>query len=54
MKTTGLIIFGIIVGALIIILIVVEIIEFTIGAILLGVAALIFLRLRKWIKSKID
>ena len=54
MKTVALVIFGIIAFAVIIILIAVEIIEFTIGAILFVIAALILWGLYKWAKNKIS
>lgn len=54
MKKTGLIIFGILALAVIIILVAVEIIEFALGAILLGIAALVFWGLFNWAKNKIE
>lgn len=54
MKNLALIIGGIIAFAVIILLIAVEIIEFTIGAILLGIAALILWGIWKWLKNKIS
>ena len=54
MKTTGLIIFSILALGVIIILVAVEIIELALGAILLGIAALVFWGLFKWAKNKIE
>ena len=54
MKTVGLVIFGIIALAVIIILVVVEVIEFAIGAILLAIAALILWGLYNSAKNKIQ
>ncbi|MGI0105021.1 hypothetical protein [Salinimicrobium sp. WS361] len=54
MKTAGLVFIGIIAVAIIILLVAIEIIEFTIGAILVVVAALIFWGVYKWAKSKLD
>jgi hypothetical protein len=54
MKKPGLIILAIIAVAVIVLLIAIKVIEFTIGAILLGVAALILWGLWKWAKHKIE
>jgi hypothetical protein len=54
MKNLALIIGGIILFAVIILMIAVEIIEFTIGAILLGIAALILWGVWKWLKGKVS
>ena len=54
MKTAGLVFIGIIAVAIIILLVAIEIIEFTIGAILVLVAALILWGVYKWAKSKLD
>ena len=54
MKIAGLVFIGIIAVAIIILLVAIEIIEFTIGAILVVVAALIFWGVYKWAKSKLD
>ena len=50
----GLIIFGVLAVAIIIILISIKIIEFTVGAILLIIAALILWGVWKWAKNKIE
>lgn len=50
----GLVIFGIIAFGIIILLIAIEIIEFTIGAILFVIAALILWGLYKWVKGKVS
>lgn len=54
MKTAGLIIFGIIAVAVIILLLIIEIIEITVGIILFVIAALILWGLWKWAKSKLE
>ena len=54
MRSVGLVILGIIAFAVIIVLVVVEILEFTIGLILFAVAALVLWALWKWLKNKID
>ena len=54
MNRTGLIIIGILALAVIIILVAVRIIEFALGAILLGVAAIILWGLYRWAKNKIE
>lgn len=54
MKKVGLAILGLILFAVIIIMVVVEIIEFTIGAILFLVALLILWGIWRWLKSKIN
>ena len=51
---TGLIIFGVIAIAIIIILVAIKIIEFTVGLILFVVAALILWGLWKWAVNKIE
>lgn len=53
MKKAGLIIFGIIAVAVIILLIAIEVIEFVLGAILLGIAALVLWGLWIYIRKKI-
>lgn len=53
MKNTGLIILGIIAAAVIILLVAIKVIKFTIGVILLGIAALILWLFWKWAKHKI-
>lgn len=54
MKKVGLIIFGILAFAVIIILVSVKVIEFAFGAILFVVAALILWGLFKWAKDKVE
>ncbi len=54
MKNTALVIFGIIAVGIIILLIAIKVIQFTIGLILLAVAALILWGLYKWAKNKIE
>lgn len=54
MKNTGLIIFGIIAVAIIILLVAIKVIQFTIGLILFAVAALILWGLYKWARNKIE
>lgn len=54
MKKVGLVILGLILFAVIIVMVVVEIIEFTIGAILFLIAVLILWGLWRWLKSKIN
>lgn len=54
MKNLAIIIVGAIVFAVIILLVIIEIIEFTIAAVLLGIAALILWGVWKWIKSKVS
>ncbi|WP_424492630.1 hypothetical protein [Salinimicrobium sp. GXAS 041] len=54
MKTIGLVILAIIAFAVIIVLVAIEIIEFTIGLILFVAAALILYGLYKWAKNKLE
>lgn len=54
MRNVGFAIFGIVAVAVILLLIFIEIIEFTIGLILLGIAALILWGIWAWLKNKIE
>lgn len=54
MKKAALVIGGIILFGIIILMIAIEIIEFTIGAILLAIAALILWGVWKWLKGKVS
>ncbi len=54
MRTVGLVILAIVAFAVIIVLVAVEIIEFTIGLILFVAAALILYALYRWAKNKLE
>ena len=54
MRNVGFAIFAVIAVAVIVLLIFIEILEFTIGLILLGVAALILWGIWAWLKKKFN